>query len=77
MTNAAPYGFKPDNLQITVELKNGAKTTVDFGVESPAAQTALAAVTLDGERWAFAFSPVLYQFVLSYLTIPVPQDGIP
>jgi hypothetical protein len=70
MTNAALYGFKPDNLQITVELKNGTKNTVDFGVESPAAQTALAAVTLDGERWAFAFSPVLYQFVLSYLAIP-------
>jgi hypothetical protein len=68
MTNAIPYGFKPDNLQITVELKNGEKNTVDFGAE--AAQTALAAVTLDGKRWAFVFPPVLYQFVLSYLTIP-------
>jgi hypothetical protein len=75
MTNATLYGFKPDNLQITVELKNGTKNTVDFGAE--AAQTALAAVTLDGERWVFVFSPVLYQFVLSYLTIPVPQGGIP
>jgi hypothetical protein len=68
MTNATPYGFKPDNLQITVELKNGEKNTVDFGAET--AQTALAAVTLEGERWAFVFPPVLYQFVLSYLTIP-------
>jgi hypothetical protein len=68
MTNATPYGFKPDNLQIIVELKNGEKNTVDFGAET--AQTALAAVTLDGERWAFVFPPVLYQFVLSYLTIP-------
>jgi hypothetical protein len=67
-TNAAPYGFKPDNLQITVELKNGTKNTVDFGAE--AAQTALAAVTLEGERWVFVLPPVLYQFVLSYLTIP-------
>jgi hypothetical protein len=69
-TNAASYGFKPDNLQITVELKNGTKNTVDFGAETPTAQTALAAMTLDGERWAFVFPPVLYQFVLSYLTIP-------
>ena len=69
-TNAAPYGFKPDNLQITVELKNGTKNTVDFGAGAPAAQTALAAVTLEGERWVFVFPPVLYQFVLSYLTIP-------
>ena len=35
-----------------------------------APQTALAAVTLDGERWAFIFPPVVYQFVLSYLIIP-------
>jgi hypothetical protein len=70
VTNSAQYGFKPDNLQIAVELKNGEKHTVDFGFELPNAQTALAAVTLDGERWAFVFPPVLYQFVLSYLTIP-------
>jgi hypothetical protein len=71
MTNFTQYGFKPDNLQITIALKNGAKYTVDFGAElPPSTQTALAAVTLDGERWAFVFPPVLYQFVLSYLTIP-------
>ena len=70
------YGLNTNNLQIVIELKNGAKCTVDFGAELPS-QTALAAVTLDGERWAFVFPPVLYQFVLSYLTIPVPQGGIP
>ncbi len=64
------YGLNTNNLQITIELKNGEKRTVDFGLEVPHAQTALAAVTLDGERWAFVFPPVLYQFVLSYLTIP-------
>jgi len=71
------YGLNTNNLQITIDLKNGEKRTVDFGMELPRAQTALAAVTLDGERWAFVFPPVLYQFVLSYLTIPVPQGGIP
>jgi hypothetical protein len=64
------YGFSTNNLQITFELKSGEKDTVDFGGEFPQKQTALAGVTLDGERWAFLFSPVLYQFVLSYLTIP-------
>ncbi len=64
------YGLNTNNLQITFELKNGGKHTVDFGTEAPSAHTALAAVTLDGERWAFIFPPVLYQFVLSYLTIP-------
>jgi hypothetical protein len=65
------YGFNTNNLQVTFELKNGDKDTVDFGAEFPQKQTALAAVTLDGERWAFLFPPVLYQFVSSYLTIPV------
>ncbi len=62
------FGLNPDNLQLTVELKSGEKFTVDFGLEL--SQTALAAVTLDGERWAFVFPPVLYQLVAAYLTIP-------
>jgi hypothetical protein len=63
-------GWNTNNLQITVELKNGATNTVDFVRDLPQDQTALAAVTLDGERWAFIFPLVLYQFILSYLTIP-------
>jgi hypothetical protein len=77
ITEPDKYGLNTNNLQISAELKNGEKHTVDFGMELPGAQTALAAVTLDGERWAFVFPPVLYQFVLSYLTIPVPQGGLP
>ncbi len=64
------YGLNTNNMEITFELKNGEKRTVDFGVEVPSAHTTLAAVTLDGERWAFIFPPVLYQFVSTYLTIP-------
>jgi len=67
------FGFKPENLSITFELKNGRQYTVDFGIAG--SQTAVAAVTLDGERWAFVFPPVLYQFVLSYLSLPAPQGG--
>ena len=33
-------------------------------------QSALAVVTLDGERWAFVFPPAAYLLVLSYLAIP-------
>jgi hypothetical protein len=69
-TETEKIGFSPDNLQISVELTTGEKLALDFGAELPHAQTALAAVTLDGERWAFIFPPTLYQFVLSYLTIP-------
>ncbi len=60
----------PTNLQITFELKNGDKDTVDFGGEFRQRQTGLGAVTLDGDRWVFLFSPVAYQLALSYLTIP-------
>jgi hypothetical protein len=70
VTNPDHFGLNTNNLAITVELKNGEKRRVDFGLEKPSDHTALAAVTLDGERWAFVFPPVLYQFVLSYLTIP-------
>jgi hypothetical protein len=70
VTEPEKFGLNTNNLQITFELKNGEKHSVDFGAEFPKWQTALAAVTLDGERWAFLFPPGLYQFVLSYLTIP-------
>ena len=70
VTEPEKFGLNPDNLEIAVELKSGEKFSVAFGTELSSAHTALAAVTLDGERWAFVFPPVLYQFVLSYLTIP-------
>jgi hypothetical protein len=70
VTDPVAFGLSPDNLVITVELKNGEKYSVEFGTELPKANTALAAVTLDGERWAFVFPPVLYQFITYYLTIP-------
>ena len=69
VTEPAKFGLAPANLEITVELKSGEKLSVNFGTEI-SNQTALAAVTLDGERWAFVFPATLYQFVLAYLTIP-------
>jgi hypothetical protein len=70
---ASEGGFNPGNLQITIELKSGEKRSVEFGTELPRANTALAAVALGDERWAFVFPPVVYQFVATYLTIP--QDA--
>lgn len=66
------YGLIPDNRQITVELKSGEKFTLDFGSEIANGQTAVAAVTLDGERWVGVLPPTLYQLVTTYLTIPAP-----
>jgi hypothetical protein len=69
VTAPEKFGLGTNDLQITIELKNGEKNTVDIGAELPS-QTALAAVFLDGERWAFVFPPPLYQLVASFLTIP-------
>jgi hypothetical protein len=69
VTDPEAFGFKSENLSLTVELKSGAKLTVDFGAPI-ANQTALAAMTLNDERWAFVFPPAAYQFVSAYLTIP-------
>jgi hypothetical protein len=69
ISHPAQLGFTPENLSLTVTLKSGEKATVDFGAPL-SAQTSLAAVTLDGERWAFVFPPAVYQLVSAYLTIP-------
>lgn len=70
ITQPEKYGLNMGNLTITIDLKTGEKLNLDFGTELPQGQTALAAVTTEGERWAFVFPPVLYQFVVTYLTIP-------
>ena len=70
VTAPEQFGLNTNNLSLAVELKTGEKFAVDFGSEIPQAQTALAAVTLDGERWVFVFPAPLYQLVAAYLTIP-------
>ena len=65
------YGFNTNSLSVNFELKTGVTNTVEFGTElqTQSGPTAFAAVTLDGERWAFVFPPVLYQLVPAYLTV--------
>jgi len=66
------YGFTTNSPQITFELTSGEKLSLDLGQEIPSATTptACAAVTLDGDRWAFILSPAIYQLVDLYLKIP-------
>jgi hypothetical protein len=70
----AQLGRTTNGLSITVELISGEKYSVDFGATYPLpqlnTQSCLAAVTLDGERWAFVFPADLYVLVQEYLTIP-------
>ncbi len=72
LPDPARYGFKPGNLSLTVTLRNGKTFTVDFAPQSGV--TALAAVTLDGERWAFIFPPDIYQLIVTFLSVP---PGVP
>jgi hypothetical protein len=67
------YGLGGTNaVSVTFALKTGENYTVDFGSEFQWQNdlTAVAAVTLDGERWAFLFPPALYPLLDAYLKIP-------
>ncbi|HTB82011.1 MAG TPA: DUF4340 domain-containing protein [Candidatus Sulfotelmatobacter sp.] len=65
------YGLGSTNaVSVTFAMKTGENYTVDFGMEIQSGTTAVAAVTLDGERWAFIFPPALYPLLDAYLKIP-------
>lgn len=68
----AGFGFAPAGYQISVELKDGKKLTVQFGgttrLDSP-----YASVVLDGEPWIFEFPPDLYSSIQYCLAIPSPS----
>ena len=63
------YGFATNGWSITLELKNGEKTTVEFGKESPTLFP-YAGVTLDNQWWIFKFPLLLFRDVQRYISIP-------
>jgi hypothetical protein len=65
----ADFGLAPAALQLTIELKNGEKRTVEFGGTAPSGFP-YAAVTLENQTSIFEFPWGTYQFVQLYLTIP-------
>ncbi len=68
--NQARYGFKEDDHQIAIELKNGTRLNLEFGGVAPS-QYPYAAVTLDGQKWIFEFPLALYyQSIKSWLSLP-------
>ena len=69
---AGQYGFTTNSLQITFELKSGEKLSVDLGREIPStvAPSAVAAVTLDDDRWVFVLPTGIFQLVDLFLKIP-------
>jgi hypothetical protein len=71
--DAVQCGMTTNSLSVTVELKTGEKETVDFGTQVSLGgnqSTPVAAVTLDGERWAFLFPRLLWPFVAENLSVP-------
>ena len=72
--DATNIGLTTNSLSVTIELKSGAKYYLAIGqeqpIQAPNTSTPLAVVTLEGERWAFVFPPVLWPLVKEYLTVP-------
>jgi hypothetical protein len=64
----ARYGLTDRSLQVTLELKNGEKATVQFGSEASPV-TVYAGVTLDGEFWIIEFPWLLFRDVINYLPV--------
>ena len=62
------FGLHEKGLQITLELKNGDKATIEFGREA-ASTNRYAAVTLDGQVWVLEFPWMIYRDISSYLSI--------
>ena len=68
-TNRARFGFTDTSREITLELKNGDKASVQFGSET-SGNPLCAAVTLDKDLWVFEFPAWLYDYVQRYLSVP-------
>jgi hypothetical protein len=66
--NRAGFGFTPEGWQISVELKDGRKFSVEFGGTAPSGLPC-AQTVLDGQPWLFEFPLRTYQLALTYLAV--------
>jgi hypothetical protein len=69
----ARFGFKPDGLQLTVELKSGDKLSVQFGGTAPS-QLRYAATSLAGQVWIFECPPAVSELALAYLAMDPAKE---
>ncbi len=67
--NRARFGFTEAGRQITLELKDGTKPSVEFGGPAPSGSL-YAGVALDGQFWIFEFPWKLCRDVMMYLPVP-------
>ena len=64
------HGFSENSGQITLEMKNGGKPTLELGGPTPA-NSLYGAVTLDGEPWVFEFHAWLAERIETFLLPPL------
>ncbi len=65
----ARFGLTTNDLQITLELKNGDKATVELGSEAPG-NVPYGVITLEGKPWVFECPVWLYAYALRFLSVP-------
>ncbi len=63
------WGLPDTAYQVTINLKNGEKATLQFGAEAPSTNR-YAGVLLDGQLWVFEFPWPLFRQVSTYLVAP-------
>jgi len=63
------FGFTTGTLQLSIELRNGEKRTVEFGGQAPSGLPC-AMVSLEGNPWFFEFPVAVYQYVQFHLLVP-------
>ena len=68
-TNRTRFGFTNDGLQLTFELKNGQKSSLELGGESTGSAR-YAAVMFEGEPWFLELPYSLYRYIQTYLSLP-------
>jgi len=67
--DCARYGLADKSHEVTIELKNGRKASIQFGGEAPSTDR-YASVKVDGQLWILEFPWLIYRDVLSYLSVP-------
>lgn len=70
--NRAAYGFTNPVHRLTFEMKDGSQHTLEFGGTAPS-QFPYATTTIDGQPWVFEFPWDTYQYIQTYLSIPVRE----
>jgi hypothetical protein len=65
----ARFGLTDNDLQITLEMNNGEKASVELGSEV-FGNLPCATVTLEGEPWVFECPIWIYAYALRYLSVP-------